>query len=246
MAISLKKQAPKAGEESVEAGTEVAVVAPAQLSVEVRHSANADVSGEISRGDLNLPGFQIVQSVGPASEDHAPGTILLNREAELSTGETPVKLTVLKVDVSYIENLEYCGEQIPRKFSTLAEVKEVGGYTEWIDDKKPPFSKMAEARIMVEAPEGADESVLAHFPYEFEGKYYAQAIWSLRGSAFTRAGKTILTAAEFALKDGLYKGSWALTTKREKLGKNFVFIPILRHADKNSPTVKEFFLSLKN
>lgn len=246
MAISLKKQAPKEGEELVESSTEVAVVAPAQLSVEVRHSANADVSGEISRGDLNLPGFQIVQSVGPASEDHAPGTILLNREAELSSGETPVRLTVLKVDVSYIENLEYGGEQIPRKFSTLAEVKEVGGYIEWIDDKKPPFSKMAEARIMVEAPEGADESVLAHFPYEFEGKSYAQAIWSLRGSAFTRAGKTILTAAEFALKDGLYKGSWLLTTKREKLGKNFVFIPILRHSDKNSPTVQEFFLSLKN
>jgi hypothetical protein len=242
MAISLSKNkaAPVA---SAPETTAVAVQDTAPVAI--RHSANADVQGELSRGDINLPGFQIVQSVGPASENHAPGTILLNREAELSSGDTPIKLTVLKVKLSYVENIEYGGETIPRRFDTLAEVKEVGGYLEWIDDKKPPFSKMLDAWIMVEAPADADESILAHFPFEFEGKNYAQAIWSIRGSAFTRAGKLILTAAEFALKDGLYKGSWTLTTKREKLGKNFVFVPILRHADKNQPTVQEFFLTLK-
>lgn len=241
MSISLKKNAaPSAGADEV---TAVAVAAETAVTVSQNH--NPDVQGEVGRGDINLPGFQIVQSVGPASEDHAPGTILMNREAELSPGDKPVKLTVLKIRVSYIENVEYGSEMIPRKFDTLAEVKEAGGHIEWIDDKRPPFSKMAEALIAVEAPEDADESVLAHFPFEFGGKSYALALWSLRGSAFTRAGKTILTAAEFALREGLHTGAWNLTTKREKLGKNFVFVPILRHAEKNPAELQEFFVQLK-
>lgn len=237
--LSLKKEAAPA------AGAEVAVVPAPETTVAIRHSANADVQGELTRGDINIPGFQIVQAVGPASENHAAGTILLNREAELSPGDKPVKLTVLKIKVSYIENVEYGSEIIPRRFDTLEEVREVGGHIEWIDDQRPPFSRMAEALIAVEAPEGADESVLANFPFDFEGKSYAMALWSLRGSAFTRAGKTILTAAEFALKEGLHKGAWHLTTKREKLGKNYVYVPVLRHAEKNGPELQEFFVQLK-
>ena len=78
---------------------------------------------------------------------------------------------------------------------------------------------------------------------------YGLALWTLRSTGFTRAGKTIITASQFALKDGLHKGGWTLSssTKRrpEILG---CAIPMNFGPCKGSPiprVSKQFPMSVK-
>jgi hypothetical protein len=43
-----------------------------------------------------------------------------------------------------------------------------------------------------------------------------------------------MTAAAYNLKTGLEFGNWVLTSKRETMGKNKVFVPVLKTGGRNS------------
>jgi hypothetical protein len=43
-----------------------------------------------------------------------------------------------------------------------------------------------------------------------------------------------MTAAAYNLKEGLEYGNWSLTSKRETLGKNKVFVPVVKTGGRNS------------
>lgn len=198
------------------------------------------VQGEVDRSDIKMPYVAIVQSVGPLSENFEPGQVVLNKEFVVSEPEAPTNLTALNVRVYYVENLPYDGEKQARIFQTMEEVKAAGLHTEWIGDEKPPASKVAEVLVALES---ATENPL--YPHQFGGKHYALASWGLRSSSsFNRAGKILLTAASYSLKDGLHNGSWQLSTRREKLGKNFVWVPVLKAGPRNSTDLASFFAGL--
>lgn len=198
------------------------------------------VEGEFLSEDFVIPKLHLVQAVGPLSERFTPGQFVYNKEQVISDGATPVNLTVLRIKKQYQENLPYGGDQLPRMFDTLEEVKTAGGWIDWRNNERPPFSPILHALALIRSP--FEESPL--FPYEFAGAAYGLALWTLRGVGFTRAGKTIITASQFALKDGLHTGSWALTSKREKIGMNFVHVPNLRHDTKHTAEFTEFALGL--
>jgi hypothetical protein len=63
---------------------------------------------------------------------------------------------------------------------------------------------------------------------------YAIALWTMRNTAYRRAGRVVMTAAAYNLKKGLEYGSWELTSKRETLGKNKVFVPVVKTGGRNS------------
>lgn len=198
------------------------------------------VEGEFLSEDFVIPKLHLVQAVGPLSERFTPGQFVYNKEEVISDGTTPVSLTVLRIKKQYQENLPYGGDQLPRMFDTLEDVKHAGGWIDWRNNERPPFSPILNALVLIRSP--FEESPL--FPYEFAGAAYGLALWTLRGVSFTRAGKTIITASQFALKDGLHTGSWALTSKREKIGMNFIHVPNLRHDTKHAAEFTEFALGL--
>jgi hypothetical protein len=198
------------------------------------------VEGEITGSDIVIPRFHQVQSVGPLSEKFAPGSLVYNKEVVVSDGNTPVNLTVLRIKKRYIEHVEYGGDEIARVFDTLEEVKAAGGWIEWRDNERPPFSPMLQTLILIESP--FEDHPL--FPYQFGDHAYGLALWTLRSTAFTRAGKAIITASQFALRDGLHRGGWQLTSKREKIGMNFVYVPVLRHDAKHTEEFARFALGL--
>ena len=187
------------------------------------------VEGEFLSEDFVIPKLHLVQAVGPLSEKFTPGQYVYNKELVLSDGVVPVILTVLRIKKQYQENLPYGGDQLPRVLDTLDDVRRAGGWIDWRNNERPPFSPILHALVLVRSP--FEENPL--FPYEFDGAAYGLALWTLRGVSFTRAGKNIITASQFALKDGLHTGSWALTSKREKVGMNFIHVPVLRHEAKN-------------
>jgi hypothetical protein len=198
------------------------------------------VEGEITGDDIVIPRFHQVQSVGPLSEKFAPGSLVYNKEVVVSDGNTPVNLTVLRIKKRYIEHVEYGGDDIVRVFDTLEEVKAAGGWIEWRDNERPPFSPMLQTLILIQSP--FEDHPL--FPYQLGDHSYGLALWTLRSTAFTRAGKAIITASQFALRDGLHRGGWQLTSKREKIGMNFVYVPVLRHDAKHSDEFAQFALGL--
>lgn len=198
------------------------------------------VVGDINAGDIVIPRINIVQGVGPLSELFSPGAIVLNKELQLSDGTTPIELTILAAHKQFVENLPYDSEERPAVYDTLEEVKAAGGTIEWNGDIKPSFTPVLHVNLVFKAPEGADGA----FPLEHQGRPCGLAVWTLRGVAYTRAGKNILTAAKFSLRDGLFNGKWTLTTKREKFGRNSVFVPVLRNVGRNTPEFIEFIRTI--
>jgi hypothetical protein len=198
------------------------------------------LEGEFLPQDFVLPRLNLVQSVGPLSETFQPGAYVYNKEVTLSDGTQPVALTVLRIRKQYQEHVPYGGEEMPRVFDTLEEVRAAGGWIDWRDNQRPPFSPILNALVLVRSP--FPEHPM--FPHRFGEADYGLALWTLRSTAFTRAGKTIITASQFALRDGLHLGEWTLTSRREKLGMNFVHVPVLRHAARHNEEFAAFALSL--
>jgi hypothetical protein len=198
------------------------------------------LEGEFLPEDFVLPRLNLVQSVGPLSETFQPGAFVYNKEVTLTDGTQPVSLTVLRIRKQYQEYVPYGGEEMPRVFDTLEEVRAAGGWIDWRDNQRPPFSPILNALVLVGSP--FPEHPM--FPHRFGDADYGLALWTLRSTAFTRAGKAIITASQFALRDGLHLGEWSLTSRREKLGMNFVHVPVLRHGVRHTDPFAAFALSL--
>lgn len=198
------------------------------------------ISGDVGQDDIVIPRINIVQGVGPLAELFQPGQIVLNKELVLSDGNTPIELTVLSARKQFTENIPFDADEKPQVFDTLEEVKAVGGTIEWINDEKPSYVPILHVHVLLKAPEGVEGA----FPLEHAGHPYALAVWTLRGVAYTRAGKNILTAAKFSLRDGIHHGKWTLSTKREKFGRNSVFVPVLRVAGRHDASFMDFVVNL--
>ncbi len=198
------------------------------------------ISGDVDSDDILIPRLNVVQGVGPLSELYQPGQIVLNKETVLSDGATPIELTVLSARKQFAENLPFDSDERPRVYNTLEEVHEAGGSIEWKDDEKPSFTPILHVQLLLKAPAGAEGA----FPLEYKGEPYALALWTLRGVAYTRAGRNILTAARFSLRDGIHHGKWTLATKREKFGRNSVFVPVLRNVGRHDADFLAFVAGL--
>jgi hypothetical protein len=207
-----------------ETGTVVAPAMPVG-TVEVH---GGSVSGEICKSDLQIPSLKLVQQVGDLGELFTPGSFVLNNEHGVSDGTVETTVTVAHWNKYYIENLEYGTDQTPDTAKTMQEVVQKGGTTEWQGKTPPTWTPVGVATCMVE---GKDD---LHFPFAYEDKQYAIALWTMRNTAYRRAGRVIMTAAAYNLKTGLEYGNWLLSSKRETLGKNKVFVPVLKTGGRNT------------
>ena len=213
------------------------------------------LAGDYQEGDFRLPRINIVQSVGPLSEDFEAGSIVLNKDMILLPASedpkiwsTPLNVTVLNAKKQFQENIEYGSDEMPETVETLEEVTARGGWLDWRNDAPPPWRPILTALLLIEAP---TEAMADEFSIQgTDGKAYELALWTMKGTSYSRAGKAINTAARFALRNKdtglpeLHKGKWTLQVRREKLGTNLVFVPRLRQHGKHTDEFIAFVTTL--
>ena len=192
------------------------------------------VEGSVDRGDLIIPRLSIVHGVGPLSEVFDAGDLVLNRDTLLVAKEEPISLTVLSIKKTYEERLAYdANGPRPKAWDSREELVADGLHTEWKNNEPPPVREVAAILCLIEKPEGIES---LSFNIEHDNKHYGVAVWTVRGTAYTRAAKKVFSASAIELAgSGLLAGRWTLYTKRDQIGGNFVFVPYLTLEDeKNS------------
>lgn len=210
-----------------------------------------EIEGEDDFSDIKLPRLQVVQGVGPLSQNpkfrNKGGCIVFAGEELISDGTSkPVRLTVVKALKDYEEKLsdaEY-GTRSPKRANTQAEVFAQGGTLLKVPDGKGGFvmPSWRPALTCLVAVEGDPASPF--FPYLApNGKSYGIAIWKVSGWSYSTAAKTVLTAAKFAYRDTLLTGSFDLTTKYDTYGKNSAYVCQLVYGEKHTPEMKDFLKS---
>lgn len=218
-----------------EATTAVAVREPMPVSTVPYGDENIQMS------DIVLPGFNIVQKVGDLSDNFTHGSIVLNLDLELPV---PVRVLVLGFAATrFVEKVEGGGRG--SIVDTKEEVVENGGTVDYNEHKAkeiPLYQPMATALILVEQPEGVDES---SFPYEFGGKRYSIARWNLKGTGYTHGAKRFFTARKIGhLRGDIgYRGAfWTIATKLEKRGPNSYYIPVPKPAEATTPEFRQWIV----
>jgi len=202
-----------------------------------------DLAGEISSEDLILPRINLTQKVGDLGDQFGPGVIVFQKELVLwKEGDEPLNAVILHAQKRYQENTEFGSDEMGQVVDTLDEVKALGGWIHWRDGEDgrreaPPWSPRLDVVCVVEAPKGADTSL---FPFDFDGKAYAAAVWTLSKSAFTSAGRSILTARATFLRDGYRTGKWQVTAAKRQGPKGMYFVPSFRASGKTDEALREF------
>jgi len=224
------------------AATAVAVSETKDTSVAVRGQYD-DLVGEIQSDDLILPRINLTQKVGDLGDQFGPGVIVFQKEQVLwKDGQEPLNMVILHAQKRYQENTEFGSDEMGQVVDTLDEVKALGGWIDWRDGdagkrESPPWAPRLDVVCVLEGPKGVDTSL---FPFQFNGKAYAAAVWTLSKSGFTSAGRTILTARATFLRDGYRTGSWQVTAAKRQGPKGVYFIPAFRASGKTDEKFREF------
>lgn len=212
--------------------------------------------------DIILPRLNIVHGVGNLKESFEEGSLVFNQSTVLymppvinaKTGvvervaSAPVTIVVLGFRPSrFVEKVE--GGARGLIVNTEAEVSANGGTINYKEHqlKKSSgmklFQVMADALVAIERPETvADDDTV--FVYECEGKKYALAIWSMKGSAYTAAAKRVFFTARSCgcLRKGYPTHSFSLTTRLEGFnnGANKAWVPVCVPKAKTSEEFLKF------
>jgi hypothetical protein len=202
--------------------------------------------GAFDPGDLVLPRLNIVQKVGDLSNVFPPGTIVLG--AQLVLTEAPVQLAVSKPirivllglqPTTFSEKLE--GGARGNYFRTEKEVVDAGGTLDWNEaqvTEKQLYQRVCLGLVAVEQPAGIDGSM---FPHTFDGKNYALALYTMKGTAYTNAARHFKSARKIGhLRTTGYRyGSWSFASQLKKYGSNFSYIPVLKPADATTEAFRD-------
>lgn len=241
----------------------VAVVPPAPVA---RAQAPMIFDDEnIGFDEVILPRINIVQKVGEMSNIWTPGEIVLNQQRAIYTQPVAVNGVITKpgTDPLTIIVLGFQKTRFVEKVSggaqgaivdSLEEVQKLNGtleYREWQEKSKANipvklFQRLSTALLLVERPASVDDQDNLLFSYEFQGKFFALALWSMKGTAYTNGAKRMFTDRKLGhLRAGGYSSyTYLLSTKLETYKftgtENYAHIPVLKPGQRTSPEFQAF------
>jgi hypothetical protein len=262
--VSFKNAAPATAAATTQPNTDVQVIeaeivpaaeiipagdkhpAPASKAPAVVANSGSGITGEITMRDIQLPRVNLVQKIGDLADSGlTPGVYMLNKEALLSDGKTPLNITVLRLVKQYKERKEAGDTSIPNVLNTQQEVIAAGGTTNWaLREEMPLYMEIAHLSLAIEKPEGLKEEHAPFFYRQHNGKSYTLAVYTVASSAFSELGKKVITAGFHQLSHGLWNGKWQLKSALKKGPKGTWFVPDAKFDGMHSPEDAKFFESM--
>lgn len=206
-------------------------------------------SGSWSRQDVRLPRINLVHktSKGEMIEKFGIGSFALNQELKLSDGKTPIVVTALRAAKDYQQKLPFGDPKDPAVYGTPEDVVAHGGSLNYKDVKSGNFFQpRAHIQFVFPAPEGISEEEQALFPYEFEGKLYGMALFTVASSAYTSVGKELATLCNNnkVMRKGMEFGRLELTSESRSKGELDWKVPVIKFTGENPENLRKFYLSL--
>lgn len=220
-----------------------------------------------SFGDIILPRINIAQNIGGLKDQFAPGSMIFGQNLLLfkppvadvkdkagnivKAGEPaspPVTMIVLGFrPTRFVEKVK--GGARGMIVNSEDEVSRNGGtldYKEWEMKQGAGmklFQPLADALVVVERPAHcADDGTV--FIYEVEGKKYALALWSMKGTIYTEGAKRVLFTARAVgcLQQGGYPSYTFAVSIVEKpyQNGNKSWVPVCIPIAKSSPEQLKF------
>ncbi len=209
-----------------------------------------------------LPRINLVQNIGQLKDQFSPGVIVFNRALPIfeppivntqtgnivKQGTKPLNLTVLRIPKRprYAERKD--GGARGLLCHSEDQVRANGGttsYSEWELKKKDGmklFQILADALVAIERPEHCiDDGTV--FIYDVDGKKYALALWSMKGTAYTEAAKKVFQTqrAVGCLARGYPTFGFSVSTRFKTYdGGRSAWVPVCIPSAKSSPAFLDF------
>ncbi len=212
------------------------------------YTNDGDLEGEFGLGDIRLPRINLVQKSGKLGDDFRPGEITFAKAVILPQ---PLDFIVLHIRKQYQEKIPWAlkDTQQARICDTAVEVANNGGK---IGFGNYEYSDLGHLFMLVAAPKGLNEQpdaeqIIDMFMYELtgiEGKW-APVVMTCGSSSYSSMVKTILTARQFQLKEGIHFGRWSLKSEKRTKGDNTWYVPVPTFKGKIPEEAAAMALTLK-
>jgi hypothetical protein len=203
----------------------------AQLAV---NTLAGQVEGEFSAKDFTVPRLNLVAKTGELSNTFQPGAFVYNREVVIGDGKKPAKITFLRIQKIYMQDVVYGSDQIAKTFSRLADVRAAGGALANDPEAEADTDRYTEALQTIVAIEAPDKDNPL-FPFAVGDCQYGLAQYLMAKSAYRSAGKQVFTDSQLFLKAGLHTACYELTSKIRTSPSGSYFVPHLKISSKHSP-----------
>lgn len=243
----------------------VAMVPVAAAPLATRKTLLGDYLPDFS--DIIMPRLNIAQNIGDLSDLFPSGSLVLNRDVLLweppvrqkgqvvTAANPPVEIIVVGFrDTRYAEKTT--GGAKGRILNTVQEVVAAGGTIEYSEAKalgKPLYQPLAEAVILIRKPAWVEDKDNNSFSFDIpeadgaEGKW-ALALWSLKGSSYTDAGKKVLFKERrlgFLNKGGYPSRHFAISTIEKDYGDGkAAWVPVLIATKHTAPETTAWIANL--
>lgn len=237
----------------------------APLPIATRQQLLGDFLPDFS--DIIMPRLNICQNLGDLKDEFPLGALVLGQKTELwrppiikngvITEQAPPPVEIIVVGfrpTRYVEKTT--GGARGNIVNTPQEVVAAGGTTEYAEAarlKKPLYQPLAEAVVLIKQPACSPDPEGAVFSFTVpeeggaEGKW-ALCFWSLKGSAYTAAGKSVLFKERrlgFLQKCGYPGRHFHLTNIwKEWDNGSAAWVPVLVAGKKTAPETLEWVQSL--
>lgn len=198
----------------------VVTVRSAEVSSPAVNLDGTGIEGEVTRRDINIPKVALVNAMSKArTEGDMPSgafvfsdTINLGSPKKGEKSGPPIEIFILNARKGYQKYVAYGSDEPLIRAASAEEVRTLGGTLNRQDKSKPLFEETAQFLFVVPAPEGLDESDLAYFRMEHNGKRYAKALFFAKSIAYTGTFKPVTTRVNNT-GEGVTFVSWVLQSK---------------------------------
>lgn len=197
--------------------TETAVVVRPNYAPST-YVSDSDAEGEFTSDDQLRGRLAIVAKVGKLSNIFNPGDMLLNGEYVIGNTKDGLNVVAIGIKKLYQNDLDFDGGDFGETVQKAVQVIEKGGVVDYRpnEDKTSThyWKPVLQVIWLIEKPEGASADMAALFPFEIEGKDYAEVgYWAASKTAYNAIAKTLIQAKN--AKGSVRTVSYRLTTKGE-------------------------------